>query len=82
MQGCGACKISEDAWTKFEEDSSDDSKKVKIEQSAIPPEWNSEVKAFPTYIVVVDGKKVAKEQGAIRDVETLKKLAARAKKND
>ena len=73
LDGCGACAMSEDAWTKFEKESP--IKTVKIESKAIPPEWNSEVKAFPTYIVVVDGKKVAKEQGAITDLSKLKKLA-------
>jgi hypothetical protein len=77
MEGCGACEASKDAWTEFENDSTDDSKKVKIERSAIPPEWDGEVQAFPTYIVVVDGKKVAKEQGAITDASKLKKLAKR-----
>jgi hypothetical protein len=75
MQGCGACEASKPAWTEFENDSSDDSKKVLIERSAIPPEWDGEVQAFPTYIVVVDGKKVAKKQGAITDASKLKKLA-------
>ena len=79
MEGCGACAASEEAWTQFENDRSDDSKKVKIERSAIPPEWDGEVEAFPTYIVVVDGKKVAKEQGAITDASKLRKLAAKGK---
>ena len=78
LEGCGACAMSEDAWTKFEKDSP--IKTVKIESSAIPPEWSEEVKAFPTYIVVVDGKKVAKEQGAITDLSKLRKLASKGKR--
>ena len=77
MNGCGACRASEAAWTKFEED--DDSiKKVKIERDAIPAEWDQEVQAFPTYIVVVDGKKVAKETGANTDLGKLKEVAVKA----
>jgi len=77
LNGCGACAASEEAWTQFEKESP--IKTLKIESSAIPPEWSEEVKAFPTYIVVVDGKKVAKEQGAITDSAKLKKLAAKGK---
>jgi hypothetical protein len=72
--------MSQDAWAEFENDPSDDSKKVEIESSEIPPEWSNEVKAFPTYVVVVDGKKVAKEQGAITNPEKLKKLVRKAKR--
>jgi hypothetical protein len=78
MNGCGACAASEEAWTQFEKESP--IKTVKIESDSIPPEWSKEVKAFPTYIVVVDGKKVAKEQGAIQDVGKLKKLAGKGRR--
>jgi len=78
LNGCGACAASEEAWTQFEKESP--IKTVKIESSAIPPKWSEEVKAFPTYIVVVDGKKVAKEQGAIQDIGKLKKLAAKGRR--
>ena len=80
MNGCGACRASEAAWTKFENESDDDDsiKKVKIERDAIPAEWNQEVEAFPTYIVVVDGKKVAKEIGANTDLGKLKEVAVKA----
>ena len=78
MNGCGACEVSKDAWTQFEKESP--IKTDKIESSEIPPEWSEEVKAFPTYIVVVDGKKVAKEQGAITDVSKLRKLVEKGKK--
>jgi thiol-disulfide isomerase/thioredoxin len=78
MNGCGACKASEPEWTKFEEEDDDGIKKVKIESSAIPQEWSRDVQAFPTYIVVVDGKKVAKETGANTDLEELKKVAVKA----
>ena len=79
LNGCGACEMSQPAWAEFENDPSDGIKKVEIESSAIPPEWSNEVKAFPTYIVVVDGKKVAKEQGAITDIAKLKALAKKRK---
>jgi thiol-disulfide isomerase/thioredoxin len=75
MNGCGACKASEPEWTKFEEEDDDGIKKVKIESSAIPQEWSRDVQAFPTYIVVVDGKKVAKETGADTDLGKLKEVA-------
>lgn len=66
MNGCGACAMSEKAWTDFEEISP--VKTVKIESAAIPPRWNNEVKAFPTYVVVgPNGKKLKKKQGAITD---------------
>lgn len=80
MNGCGACRASEAAWTKFENESDDDDsiKKVKIERDAIPAEWDQEVQAFPTYIVVVDGKKVAKETGANTDLGKLKEVAVKA----
>jgi hypothetical protein len=70
--------MSQDTWDQFAKTSP--IKPVEIEQSAIPPEWNNEVQAFPTYIVVMDGKKIAKEQGAITDLAKLKKLASKAKK--
>ena len=66
MQGCGACAMSKQAWTDFEEMSP--IKTVAIERAAIPPQWDSDVKAFPTYIVVsANGKKLKKKQGAITD---------------
>jgi len=66
MQGCGACAMSKQAWTDFEGMSP--IKTVAIERAAIPPQWDSEVKAFPTYIVVsANGKKLKKKQGAITD---------------
>jgi hypothetical protein len=71
--------MSQDTWDEFAKTSP--IKPVEIEQSAIPPEWNNEVQAFPTYIVAVNGKKIAKEQGAITDASKLKKLASKAKKN-
>jgi len=62
--------MSRDAWEKFEVMSP--IKTVKIESAAIPPKWNSEVKAFPTYVVVgANGKKLKKKQGAITDPEKL-----------
>ena len=74
MDGCGACAMSENAWTDFEEMSP--VKTVKIERAAIPPRWNSEIKAFPTYIVVgANGKKLKKTTGAITDPAKLMKLA-------
>jgi len=74
MNGCGACKMSETAWTDFEEMSP--VKTVKIERAAIPPQWNSEIKAFPTYIVVgPNGKKLKKKTGAITDSAKLMQLA-------
>jgi len=79
LEGCAACNMSQDTWDKFAKTSP--IKPVEIEQSAIPPEWNNEVQAFPTYIVAVNGKKIAKEQGAITDPAKLKKLASKAKKN-
>lgn len=80
LEGCGACNMSQNAWDTFAKTSP--IKPVEIEQSAIPPQWNDEVKAFPTYIVVVDGKKVvAKKQGAITDPANLKKLAKKARKS-
>ena len=79
LEGCAACNMSQDAWDEFAKTSP--IKPVEIEQSAIPPKWNNEVQAFPTYIVVMDGKKVAKEQGAITDPAKLKKLASKARKN-
>ena len=84
MNGCGACQASEAAWTKFEGEGDDGVKKVKIERDAIPAKWNQEVEAFPTYIVVVDGKKVAKKTGADTDLGKLKEVAmeaAASKKN-
>ena len=70
MDGCSACEMSEDAWTKFEGMSP--VKTVKIERAAIPPEWDSEVKAFPTYVVVgPNGKKLKKKQGSITDAGKL-----------
>ena len=66
MEGCGACAMSERAWTDFEGMSP--IKTVAIERAAIPPQWSKEVKAFPTYIVVgPNGKKLKKKQGAITD---------------
>lgn len=66
MEGCGACAMSKQAWTDFEGMSP--VKTVAIESAAIPPQWNKEVKAFPTYIVVGrNGKKLKKKQGAITD---------------
>lgn len=78
LEGCAACNMSQDAWNEFVKTSP--IKSVEIEQSAIPPEWNKEVQAFPTYIVAVNGKKVAKEQGAITDPAKLNKLALKAKR--
>ena len=75
MNGCGACQKSEAAWTKFEQEAGDGIKKVKIESQAIPQEWSGDVEAFPTYIVVVDGQKVAKEVGADTDLGKLKEVA-------
>ena len=75
MDGCGACQASEAAWTKFEQEAGDGIKKVKIESQAIPQEWSGDVQAFPTYIVVVDGQKVAKEVGADTDLGKLKEVA-------
>jgi hypothetical protein len=58
--------MSEQAWTDFEGMSP--VKTVKIERASIPPKWNHEVKAFPTYLVVgPNGKKLKKKQGAITD---------------
>lgn len=83
MNGCGACQASEAAWTKFENETDPDGiKKVKIERDAIPVEWDQEVQAFPTYIVVVDGKKVAKETGANTDLGKLKEVAVKASKKN
>ena len=66
MQGCGACAMSEQAWTDFKAMSP--TKTVEIESAAIPSKWNGEVKAFPTYVVVgPNGKKLKKKQGAITD---------------
>jgi hypothetical protein len=66
--------MSETAWTDFEEMSP--VKTVKIERAAIPPQWNSEIKAFPTYIVVgPNGKKLKKKTGAITDSAKLMQLA-------
>lgn len=78
MNGCGACQKSEPEWTKFEQEGDDGVKKVKIESSAIPPQWSADVQAFPTYIVVVDGEKVAREVGAGTDLGKLKKVAMEA----
>jgi hypothetical protein len=69
--------MSQDTWDKFAKTSP--IKAVEIEQSAIPPEWNKEVQAFPTYIVAANGKKIAKEQGAITDPEKLKTLALKGR---
>lgn len=84
MQGCGACEMSEDAWTKFEGMSP--VKTVKIERAAIPPKWNHEVEAFPTYLVVgPNGKKLKKKQGAITDpaklMQFVKMRSRHTKKN-
>ena len=79
LDGCGACAMSEDAWTKFEGVSP--VKTLKIESAAIPPKWNGEVKAFPTYVVVgPNGKKLKKKQGAITDLAKLMQLARTRKK--
>ena len=78
MEGCGACAMSENAWTEFEAMSP--VKTIKIESSAIPPEWNKEVKAFPTYVVVgPNGKKLKKKQGAITDSSKLMQFATTMK---
>jgi hypothetical protein len=69
--------MSQGAWDEFAKTSP--IKPVEIEQSAIPPEWNKEVQAFPTYIVEKDGKKIAKQQGAITDPEKLNKLASKGR---
>ena len=79
MNGCGACQASEADWAKFEQEADDGIKKVKIESQAIPREWSEDVQAFPTYIVVVDGKKVAKEVGANTDLGKLKEVAVSKK---
>ena len=79
MDGCGACAMSEDAWTDFEEMSP--VKTVKIERASIPPRWNREIKGFPTYIVVgPNGKKLKKTTGAITDPAKLMKLARTRKR--
>ena len=79
MNGCGACEMSEDAWTEFEQMSP--VKTVKIERAAIPPRWNSEIKAFPTYIVVgPNGKKLKKKMGAITDSAKLMQMAKTTRK--
>jgi len=66
--------MSEAAWTDFEAMSP--VKTVKIERAAIPPQWNSEIKAFPTYIVVgPNGKKLKKKTGAITDSAKLMQFA-------
>ena len=76
--------MSEQAWTDFEGMSP--IKTVKIERAAIPPKWNHEVKAFPTYLVVGrNGKKLKKKQGAITDpaklVQFVKMRSRHTKKN-
>jgi tartrate dehydratase beta subunit/fumarate hydratase class I family protein len=66
MNGCGACAMSEKAWTDFKKVSG--TKTVEIERAAISPQWDSEIKAFPTYVVVDhNGKKLKKKTGAITD---------------
>lgn len=81
MDGCGACAMSEDAWTKFEGMSP--VKTVKIERAAIPPKWDKEVKAFPTYVVVgPNGKKLRKKQGAITDAAKLMQFANTRKRTN
>ena len=80
MNGCGACQMSEEAWTEFEKMSP--VKTVKIERAAIPPQWDNEIKAFPTYIVVgPNGKKLKKKMGAITDSAKLMQLAKTRKRS-
>lgn len=72
MNGCGACEMSKKAWDDFCNNLSDGVEHEAIESEYIPE--SAGIKAFPTYVVFVNGKEVNRQPGAITTKEGITQL--------
>ena len=72
MNGCGACEMSEKAWDDFCNSSQGGVEHEAIESKDIPE--SAGIKAFPTYVVFVNGKETKRHQGAITDSAEITQL--------
>ena len=72
MNGCEACNVSKEAWDDFCNNPPPNVEHEAIEEANIPP--TAGIKAFPTYIVFVNGKEVKRQVGAIRDSAEITQL--------
>ena len=72
MNGCSACKMSEEAWNDFCNSSQGGVEHEAIEEANIPE--TAGINAFPTYVVFVNGKEVNRQEGAITDSAKITQL--------
>ena len=72
MKGCGACEMSKEAWDDFCKNPPPNVEHEAIEEANIPE--SAGIKAFPTYVVFVNGKETKREQGAITDSAKITQL--------
>jgi hypothetical protein len=72
MNGCKACNVSEKAWDDFCNNPPPNVEHEAIESNDIPE--TARIEAFPTYIVLVNGKEVKRQVGAITSKEGITQL--------
>lgn len=72
MNGCGACEMSKEAWNDFCNNLSDGVEHEAIEEADIPE--SAGIKAFPTYVVFVNGRERNRKEGAITTKEGITQL--------
>lgn len=72
MNGCGACEMSKKAWNDFCNNPPPNVEHQAIEEANIPE--SARIKAFPTYVVFVNGKEVNRQPGAITTKEGITQL--------
>ena len=72
MNGCGACEMSKQAWDDFCNNLSDGVEHQAIEEADIPESVG--IKAFPTYVVFVNGRERNRKEGAITTKEGITQL--------
>ena len=72
MNGCGACEMSKEAWNDFCNNPPDGVEHQAIEEANIPE--SAGIKAFPTYVVFVNGRERNRKEGAITTKEGITQL--------
>jgi len=72
LNGCGACNVSKEAWDDFCNNPPPNVEYEAIESKDIPE--TAGIKAFPTYVVFVNGKEVKRQEGAITSKEGIIQL--------
>jgi hypothetical protein len=72
LNGCGACNVSKEAWDDFCNNPPPNVEYEAIESKDIPE--SARIKAFPTYVVFVNGKETKRHQGAIGSKEEIIQL--------